>query len=734
MALDAHYVTDGPLEEYFVSKDTGLPLAGGTLTFYEDSSRITPKPVYELSGAPPNYTYTPLDNPMTLSAVGTTQNAGGDNVVIYYFPWKADGITPDLYYIVCKDSNGVVQFTREAWPNGVVSGGSGELTTLPVQNQISNPQFTNILINDVPGLTPTTTTYTVSVASNQVFNFAPDWNFIISGTGTVTVSRIALTGSSQVPTSPPYLIQVAVGTGVTHCYLSQRFNTNSGLWTSTESESIFLSTSIMARNEQGLDTSIEMFYNASSGTATLIPIFDSLIPAGAPYAVYTGSSVVPLPASDDSNSGTAGYVDIYISFAPSSKVSISSIQVVPTFDAEAAATFSYDETSANRDEALQGSYYLPRVTRSPIPSLLTGWDFPLNPAQKGDSQTVVFGTPDYVWDQTICNSIVGNVAVTRNTATGGLTLTPAASNDAMYILQYLTGAEAKEMLYTRLSTNISAWLSAAVGTVTIRAYLFVGTAASTVPTLPASIGNTDNVGVFTKSASGWTEIPRSGLDTARAQVVAVSPTVNNDIQFTGWEIINSGVLADTNKFAMVVTIAWTTPPVININSISLNKGDLPTRPAPQTKDEVLSECQYYFEKSYDSGVNPGATSTNGAMSFQLFTEPTGGSSSFILARSFSIRYNTPKRAAPTVVIYSPATLNASGKVLVREYYQGSQLNTADFTLTDWWETFFPGMKGITYHAIATTFMFQQVGGNWDGTSEALAFLHYTADARLGVVA
>ena len=28
MALDPRYITDGPLQEYFVDKDTGLPLSG----------------------------------------------------------------------------------------------------------------------------------------------------------------------------------------------------------------------------------------------------------------------------------------------------------------------------------------------------------------------------------------------------------------------------------------------------------------------------------------------------------------------------------------------------------------------------------------------------------------------------------------------------------------------------------------------------------------------------------
>ena len=43
MALDSRYVTTTSLEEYFVDKDDGTPLAGGTITFFEDDNRAVPK-------------------------------------------------------------------------------------------------------------------------------------------------------------------------------------------------------------------------------------------------------------------------------------------------------------------------------------------------------------------------------------------------------------------------------------------------------------------------------------------------------------------------------------------------------------------------------------------------------------------------------------------------------------------------------------------------------------------
>lgn len=116
MALNPKYVTAPSLQSYFVDKDTGLPLAGGKVFFYRDSNRTELKSVYELQGNQANYTYSPLPNPIILSAVGTIQDNNGNDVLPYYFPFDQYGDV-DLYYIVVQNSLGVPQFTRQAWPN-----------------------------------------------------------------------------------------------------------------------------------------------------------------------------------------------------------------------------------------------------------------------------------------------------------------------------------------------------------------------------------------------------------------------------------------------------------------------------------------------------------------------------------------------------------------------------------------------------------------------------------------
>jgi hypothetical protein len=147
MPLNPKYVLAPNLQTYFVDKETGLPLAGGIVTFYKDNSRSVLKNVYSLEGDP-DYTsasYVALDNPMTLSAVGTMVDTSGNDIIPYWYPYDDDG-NIELYYITVESADAVPQFTREAWPNTAISsdivGDSG------VKNLISNGQF--LAHNDLP--------------------------------------------------------------------------------------------------------------------------------------------------------------------------------------------------------------------------------------------------------------------------------------------------------------------------------------------------------------------------------------------------------------------------------------------------------------------------------------------------------------------------------------------------------------------------------------------------------
>lgn len=143
MSLNPKYIPLGYLQDYFVDKQTGFPLAAGIVTFYSDISRITLKPVFELTGSPPDYTYTELPNPLILSNVGTFVDEDGNDIIPYAYPYDEDGNILN-YYITVKNSGSTLQFTREGVPN--VSATAIEMQG--VTNYVPNGQF--IAHQDIP--------------------------------------------------------------------------------------------------------------------------------------------------------------------------------------------------------------------------------------------------------------------------------------------------------------------------------------------------------------------------------------------------------------------------------------------------------------------------------------------------------------------------------------------------------------------------------------------------------
>lgn len=136
MGLDLNYIPSTYFQEALLDKTTGEPLAAGVVTFYRDIARTELKPMYRISGTPPNYTYTALPNPLTLSSIGTIQDGSGNDVVPYFFPFDAEG-NVDLYYYTVVNSGAVAQFTRSGQPNeGVTNGEEDQFI-----NYIKNGQF-----------------------------------------------------------------------------------------------------------------------------------------------------------------------------------------------------------------------------------------------------------------------------------------------------------------------------------------------------------------------------------------------------------------------------------------------------------------------------------------------------------------------------------------------------------------------------------------------------------------
>lgn len=728
--LNALYFTLPPLDQYFVDKDTGLPLAQGTLTFYRDANRTEAKTIFELNGTFPSYSYTPLNNPLTLSDVGTIVNASNASTIVYLYPYRedADGnLNLDLYYIECRNAAGTIQWTREAVPN-LTEANDPIDDNFALSNQLANTQFSRVFINE-----DRSNSIVASGAVAEVYPVAPDWDLVVTGTGTIAVERVAIPGVSALPTSPPYVLDITVPSGITTCLLRQRMSANSGLWSSTADRPVFLSGSLIGENQNVGDVALTMFYQESSGApASPIQIVTGNVSNGT-YSLLQGSTADAIPVSTNTDTGEGGYIDIYVQLPLSARVRISSLQVIPTYG-PSSEVVEYDPRSSNREQALMGDYFLPALEKKTAKSLLVGWDFPLNPRSFGVTSGSVLATAQYTWDQTIMQN-TANMNYGANATTGGFEVTTSANNSAYALIQYLPQEFAKKVIGSKLSVNVTAHKTASGDPVDMRVYLATGTAAATFPTLPTTIGTVAANGVFTFTGGmGWTEIPRSGLPTATAAIstVATGPALNNDNDygFNQWEMTDASQINDTDKLAIVVTFSCpSSATVVTVDSVSLTLGDIPCRPAPQSKEEVIQECQYFYEKSKELAFPMTAVSSAGALLRQMVANRDATSEGY--KNSFHIQYQSPKlRLDPTVTIYDVnGNVDQVDVVLIAN---GAVVGSGVVAISEWIASN-SGSKGINYLVGPPNVAIVAGGPGGNLTRVCHILFHYEADARLGLI-
>lgn len=248
MALNSQYVTAVSLNEIFLDKTTGLPLANGTITFYKDESRSDLKAIYTLSGSPGSYTYIQIDNPVVLNGNGTPSDGPdtGNNIPLYYFPYDADGQL-ELYYVVVQDQFGVTQFTRQARPN---------VASPPVSNNL----FYNFARNATFYSWSNSTDYPAIGVGSAISTayVVDDWSYQQDDASqTIEVSRgTFLPGDNSVPGNPVYYLlynNTSAGSGVqTYNQFNQSYK------------------SVQTLNSQ--DVSVSIWVNQFAGTAGQLSI------------------------------------------------------------------------------------------------------------------------------------------------------------------------------------------------------------------------------------------------------------------------------------------------------------------------------------------------------------------------------------------------------------------------------------------------------------------------------
>lgn len=729
MALDPRYVTTVSLDEYFVNKSDGTPNAFGQIFFWEDDNRTVPKNVYQLVNlssppTPPNYAYVALPNPITLSAVGTPSDNSGNNIAIYYLPVDAAD-NEQLYFVQVFDQFGVLQEEREAWPNPI-NGGGNDGKNNDVTNQLSNPQFADVLFNPALGLT-----INYTGAATDRIKIAPDWDLVINhtGAGAVTITRTSIQGSLAYPGNPPYTLTITAGLNLAALQLVQRLPHNPDIFgRAAGGTNGYLSASILLAPA----SSVTVAYQPNAQPVQNILVANNLTGA---YTQYNHTIQLD-PAINPSTSDT-GYVDIILDLPILGATTFSNVQIV-CLDTNV-TDVRYDQTTVNRENDFLFHYYNPLLQYKPVPSYLVGWDFPLNPAQTGATvvaSAIGANASKYVWDQTIIfQSANSGVGVTRH-ANRGITLTAAATTQ-MALIQYLPQSVTRDILNDAIAANVAAFASVAtVATVDLFYTTDVG-----LPNLGAGaslVATLDANGAVATFNGTWTRVPRSSLGNAQF-TIATSATNNfNDYGFSGWNLNGAAGASTATFFAIVVGTAQVTMGnTITFGSVSACRGYIPTRPAAQAPDEVFRECQYYYEQSYPPGVPVGTVSGGDFTSGNKYTIQSIITDS-ARTYSFILELMQTKVRTPLVTFYSNINANTAGVLTFQAEKDGAiavrtggalATNPSDISALGWGAA--ESVDRIFYFAHDTTTVqltLAAVTGN-----EAFLIFHYTADARLGLV-
>ena len=363
MAIDQNYIAAFSIETVILDRDDGAPLSGGLVYFEKDNQRGILKPVYQITGTSPNYTYTQLPNPMVLSSIGTFEDALGNPVIPYFYPYDSSGAL-DLYYIRVTSALGVEQFDREAVPYVIPQEG-GELVSL-ITNELSNPQFVDVNFDTTSGAY----VYSLGTVVNEVINIAPDWDLIVSCpvSGTVTVTQTLPSGALNILSNPSAILTIA-SAGLTKLQLRQRIFGSPNLWGSG-----YISGTFVAKTYSGSPVTLNMLYSQSNGLVVDELLVSASLDSTGNYEEFSNSILIP--ASTSSQTFPTAYIDIYFDIPLSIQIDITSIMIAFTGSANI-ASIGYDQESYARQIDHLYHYAYPIV---PVGSIIDfgGFDVPLH--------------------------------------------------------------------------------------------------------------------------------------------------------------------------------------------------------------------------------------------------------------------------------------------------------------------------------------------------------------------
>lgn len=734
---NSQFVPAFNIQTIILDKTNGEPLADGTVEFFIDTQRVTPKPVYQLTGDPFNYQFQNIGNKLTLAIDGSFVDGSGNPIVPYFFPFDAEG-NEERYYIVVKDSGGTEQFTREAVPQTNVGGGgtgpsAGGTSNV---NELINPQFTDVLFNENRPFTLTVT------GTNTETPLAPGWSLITSGTGDVTIERINNIPQGA-PTRPPYALKINASSNIgSTVRIRQRL---------VESPKIFgndfVSGSITARVSDS--STITMKYIPSDSNAPEQEIVSDSVTDDGAFHVIDG--VTEIGGTQSSDNAPAGYVDIDVIIPTNRDIELTSLQIVGV---NGQTIVPYDEQPVEREKAFTFGFFRDSILLMPKDTILTGWLFGQNPWQFRDPALSTFATNGYATDQTIIvqqnfvdTGTQDNIKVGRasDAEHRGFEVEANKTNNQFAVIQYIDPSTMRPYWDNAMSSLV-------------RARIFSPTHNSQIPfkmrllyrtSLPPTIGQNEPINSWTAGddpqfAAGWNVLEP---ETDPAYILENSYASGGSNLFPFYAFNNFRLPASSSSNMTLAVVMYTTAnmdPASTADRIVFDKASLvPNRFAidhnPITFDETLRQCQFYWEQSYPLNTPPGTSisqpqtsrdSAGALLRPQLvYVFDTGTQFDYIVHRqSFFIQYQSFKRSQPDITLYSPTT-GASNRVRIFFMINGSVqahqlLNTAD------WKELNRSRHDIQFEVKQFNDVFSTNAGKFDHVESFIIF-QYVFDARMG---
>ncbi len=597
-----------------------------------------------------------------------------------------------------------------------VPGSSGSIPIDTVatvsDNQITNAQFS--LLN-IPS------PYVLTAASTQVIDIAPGWSLDLTGTGNVTITQVPLNNDAADlnGTNAPYALEINLSGTWTKALLIQRFNENGMLWANkTVASSV---TAKIPAAPQPISAAL-----VDSNGTTLASVLDP-VDVTSSFEEYLGFGT--LGATSNPDVPPVAYIEYQLLLPNTVDIFLTSFQLVVS---AIATVVPYVQDSIQRQQDYTWHYYRNSVVTQPKESLLTGWDFGLNPWQFSDTaSTTLTDQCSYTADQTIVYQQAGGSEVAAGQAIAAenyaFEITAIGNNSRFAIIQYIDPSTVRDVWGYTLSSLVRAWISSPTHHSTVRFKMRLIYRDS----LPSTIGAAEPV-------ASWTG---AGNPTFSAGWTAIAPT--NDPAYTlgaqGLAFPFEGMTlpAATSDDMTLGIVVYTIDGILEaatadrvlFERVSLCRNDFAIDGQLLTFDETLRRCQYYFESSKDPGILPTTSGGESAL-LRRMDAPSSGGNTYLLTTSFGIQYNSVKRLASIITFYEEdGTIdNITGYT-----FQGAsgQISSGALAAATLWNQANNGLKAVQYIP-KTSSHYISTGTGADEFTEAFISFHFTADSRMGI--